>query len=115
MIRLLTATAAAALLLTACGQKEAKPADNVAGPVVAAPSQPINDAVDTTPTAVETNATAGASSFTEGQARGAIEKAGYTNVGPLSQNANGVWQGKASKGGAEVTVAIDYTGAITQP
>ena len=36
-------------------------------------------------------------------------------VGPLSQNENGVWQGRATKDGAEVVVAIDYKGAITQP
>lgn len=114
MIKILTAAASAALLLAACGQKEAATADQTAGPAVAASTEG-NQAVDTTPTQVEGSVAAGASSFTEDQARGAFEKAGYAVAGPLTQNANGVWQGKATKGGVETTVGIDYKGAITQP
>lgn len=116
MLRTFTLVAVSAALLAACGQKTSQDAETRKdGPVVAAPKGPANDAIDTTPTKVEPAASAGASSFTEAQARGALEKAGYAAVGPLNQNANGVWQGKATKGGAEVTVAIDYKGAITQP
>jgi hypothetical protein len=116
MIRTLTVIAASAMLLAACGDKNSNQTDaRKEGPVVATSKGPTNDAVDTTPTKVEPALSAGASSFTEAQARGAFEKAGYVVVGPLTQNANGVWQGKATKGGAELTVAIDYKGAITQP
>ena len=114
MIKTLTAVAGAALLLAACGQKDTATTDQTAGPVVAAPTDG-NQAVDTTPTAEAGAVSAGASSFTEDQARGAFEKAGYTLVGPLTQNANGIWQGKATKGGVETSVGIDYKGAITQP
>ncbi|WP_395332103.1 hypothetical protein WBP06_04070 [Novosphingobium sp. BL-8H] len=66
------------------------------------------------PSVATTNATAkGHNSFTESQARGRLAKAGYTNIGPLAQNENGVWQGKATKGGKTVTVALDYKGNIT--
>ncbi len=114
MIKTLTLVASAALLLAACGQKESATADQTAGPVVAAGTDG-NQAVDTTPTQDPASVSAGASSFTEDQARGAFEKAGYTVAGPLTQDANGVWQGKATKGGVEATIGIDYKGAITQP
>lgn len=115
MIRTLTAVAGAALLLAACGEKPADTAaDNTAGPAVAA-STDGNQAVDTTPVQDAAASSAGASSFTEAQARGAFENAGYTVAGPLMQDANGVWMGKATKDGVETNVGIDYKGAITQP
>ncbi|MGI4731373.1 MAG: hypothetical protein ACRYFW_06470 [Janthinobacterium lividum] len=55
----------------------------------------------------------GRNSFTQGQARDRIAKAGYANVGTLAKNANGVWQGTATKGGAKVNVALDYKGNVT--
>ena len=107
----IVAVSATALLLAACGQPAE--ADRTEGPVVSAPEAPANAAVDTTPTTGETAQTPGASSFTEAQARGAMENAGYTNVGSLTQNEQGIWSGKATKGGAETTVSVDYKGAIT--
>ena len=55
----------------------------------------------------------GRNSFTEAQAKGRIAKAGYTNIGKLTKNDNGVWQGTATKGGAQVMVALDYKGNVT--
>ncbi|MDO6414331.1 hypothetical protein Q4F19_08045 [Sphingomonas sp. BIUV-7] len=55
----------------------------------------------------------GRNSFTESQARGRIEKAGYANVGKLAKNKNGVWQGMASKDGGKVNVGLDYKGNVT--
>ena len=55
----------------------------------------------------------GHNSFTEGQARDRIAKDGFTNVSKLTKNANGVWQGKATKGGVTVNVALDYKGNVT--
>jgi len=55
----------------------------------------------------------GRNSFTEAQARGRIEKAGYANVGKLAKNENGVWQGMATKDGGKVNVALDYKGNVT--
>lgn len=116
MIKTITGVAAAALLLSACGQKNADQAkDRTEGPAVAASQGPANPAVATSSEKVAPGLSAGASSFTEAQAKSAIEKAGYTAVGPLAQNANGVWQGPATKDGAQVTVAVDYKGAIFTP
>jgi hypothetical protein len=55
----------------------------------------------------------GRNSFTEAQARGRIEKAGYADVGKLAKNENGVWQGMATKDGGKVNVALDYKGNVT--
>lgn len=55
---------------------------------------------------------AGRNSFTEGQAKNAIEKAGYTGVSDLKKDDNGVWRGKASKGGASRAVSIDFQGNV---
>ena len=55
---------------------------------------------------------AGRNSFTEGQAKSAIEKAGYTGVSDLKKDENGVWRGKASKGGASRAVSIDFQGNV---
>ena len=112
MIRPILSLALAGTLLAACGQKAGE-ADNTKGPIVAASETPRNDAINTTPAAVEPGPTAGASSFTKAQAKSAIEGAGYSSVGPLTQDANGVWMGKAMKAGKEATVSVDYKGAVT--
>lgn len=67
-----------------------------------------NAAVHTTAMAAK-----GRNSFTEAQARGRIAKDGYTGVSKLTKNQNGVWQGTAMKGGAKVSVALDYKGNVT--
>jgi hypothetical protein len=55
---------------------------------------------------------AGRNSFTEGQAQSAIEKAGYTNVTELKKDDNGIWRGKASKGGTASAVSVDFQGNV---
>ena len=55
---------------------------------------------------------AGRNSFTEGQAQSAIEKAGYTDVSDLKKDDNGVWRGKASKGGTSGDVTVDFQGNV---
>ena len=56
----------------------------------------------------------GANSFTEGQAKSRIERAGYTDVSGLRKDDNGVWVGSAKKGGQSVTVKVDFQGNVTQ-
>lgn len=64
-------------------------------------------------TAVETQVAAkGRNSFTEDQAKGRLEKAGYTNVSKLVKNPNGVWQGSATKDGHTVLIGLDYRGNV---
>ncbi len=55
---------------------------------------------------------AGRNSFTEGQAKSAIEKAGYGNVSALTKDDNGVWRGKASKGGSSTAISVDFQGNV---
>lgn len=55
----------------------------------------------------------GANSFTEGQARERIGKAGYTKVSALKKDENGLWQGTAHKKGREHHVALDYKGNVS--
>jgi hypothetical protein len=57
---------------------------------------------------------AGANSFTEGQARDRISKAGFENVKDLKQDREGIWRGKANKSGREVSVSLDYRGNVVQ-
>jgi len=56
---------------------------------------------------------AGANSFTEDQARARVTDAGYTDVSALVKDAEGIWRGKASKGGAMMDVAVDFQGNVT--
>lgn len=113
MMKVAVALGATALLLAACGQSEPTPVGETEGPIVAAPEGPMNPAVDAMSTGQNEALTPGASSFTSVQAREAIEKAGYTNVGELSQDAQGVWSAPATREGAQHTVAVDYKGVVT--
>lgn len=92
----LVALAAGALALAACNK----------------PSQ-ANNAVDAEPHA-DAGTAAGANSYTEDQARGAIQNAGYTDATGLTQDAQGVWHGTAMKNGASTPVAVDYRGSVTE-
>jgi hypothetical protein len=77
-----------------------------------AQSGPNNNAVNT-PGQNNSNApVAGRNSFTEGQAKSKIEEAGYTQVTDLKKDDNGVWRGKASKGGAATSVSVDFQGNV---
>ena len=55
----------------------------------------------------------GANSFTEDQARKRLAKAGYSRVGGLTKDADGVWMGTGTKNGKSVTVGLDFKGNIT--
>ena len=114
MFKFIAAAAFAAAALSACSpQTDASGKSTPEGPAASTSETPRNEAIDTAPTAGETGPTPGANSYTESQARSAIESAGYTGVGALTQNTNGLWQGKAMKDGAEVSVSVDYKGAVT--
>ena len=101
MKRLFLTIAAAALLAagSASAQQPAK-------------SGPNNNAVNS-PGQNNSNApVAGRNSFTEGQAKSKIEEAGYTSVTALAKDDNGVWRGKAQKGGASASVSVDFQGNV---
>jgi hypothetical protein len=56
---------------------------------------------------------AGANSFTEGQARSRIEAAGFSGVDDLKKDDQGIWRGRATRNGQQVTVSLDYQGNVT--
>jgi len=55
---------------------------------------------------------AGRNSFTEGQAKSKIEDAGFSAVTELKKDDNGIWRGKATKGGAATDVSVDFQGNV---
>ena len=57
--------------------------------------------------------TAGANSFTEGQARNRIEAAGFTGVDQLQKDDQGIWRGRAQRNGQQVSVSLDYQGNVS--
>jgi hypothetical protein len=77
-----------------------------------AQSGPNNNAVNNSGPNNSNAPVAGRNSFTEGQAKSAIEKAGYTKVSDLKKDDNGVWRGKASKGGSSTNVSVDFQGNV---
>lgn len=77
------------------------------------PSAPQNAALKSPHDAMAGGAAAGRNSFTMGQAREHIEKAGYTRVTGLTKDKKGLWQGKAMQDGKRVRVAMDFKGDVT--
>ena len=56
----------------------------------------------------------GSNSFTEGEARGRLERSGFQGVGSLAKDGGGVWRGTATKDGRTVQVWLDYKGNAGQ-
>jgi putative membrane protein len=80
-----------------------------------ATTAPASDGTTPAVTSGATSPTApvpGANSFTEAQAKSAIEKAGYADVSALTKDDNGVWRGTASKDGKSTPIALDYQGNV---
>ena len=77
-----------------------------------AQSGPNNNAVNSSGQNNSNAPVAGRNSFTESQAKSKIEEAGYTSVSELKKDDNGVWRGKASKGGSSSEVSLDFQGNV---
>jgi hypothetical protein len=77
-----------------------------------AQSGPGNNAVNSSGQNNSNAPVAGRNSFTEGQAKSKIEGAGFTNVSSLKKDDNGVWRGKADKGGSSTNVSVDFQGNV---
>lgn len=56
----------------------------------------------------------GANSFSRGEARRRIERAGFTAVTDLQKDGGGVWRGHGTKDGSSVGVWLDYKGNVGQ-
>ena len=72
---------------------------------------PQNRAINSSTKAVEAPVK-GRNSFSEGEAKSRIEKAGFSNISELKKDDNGVWRGRASKDGRSVDVSLDYQGNV---
>ena len=77
-----------------------------------AQSGPQNPAVKSTTENNSSAPVAGANSFTKGEAVKQIQAKGYTHVGNLRKDKNGVWRGTAMKDGAKGPVSVDYQGNV---
>jgi hypothetical protein len=77
-----------------------------------ATDRPNNNAINSSGQSNSDKPVSGANSFTEGQAKSKIEDAGYTNVTSLKKDDNGVWRGKANKGGSSTDVSLDFQGNV---
>lgn len=73
---------------------------------------PNNNAVNSSGQNNSNAPVAGRNSFTESQAKSAIEKAGYNNVSGLKKDDNGVWRGRATKGGSTTDLSVDFQGNV---
>jgi hypothetical protein len=96
------ATAACFCLGSALAQPQNPPAQ----------SGPSNPAVKTTEGNNANAPVAGANSFTEGQAKSRIEAQGFSSVSTLTKDKDGVWRGKAVKGGRQMDVSVDFQGNV---
>jgi putative membrane protein len=89
-------------------------------PVAPAARRDSTTGANSTPPAVQTDssrqnasgAAPGANSFTESQARSRIEGAGFANVTGLHKDNEGVWRGRAMRGGSAADVSLDYQGNV---
>ncbi|MHB2208430.1 hypothetical protein [Methylobacterium sp. CM6257] len=54
----------------------------------------------------------GANSFTEGEVRSRLDKAGFKDAKDLKKDADGIWRGTATHGGQQVSVGLDFKGNV---
>ena len=95
-------TLTAALLIAGAATAQNPPAQ----------SGPNNNAINSSDQNNSDKPVAGRNSFTEGQAKSKIEDAGYSNIGELKKDDNGIWRGTASKDGKSTPIALDYQGNV---
>jgi hypothetical protein len=121
MKRILTAAAALAALATAAPSLALEPGDpsNTQPPpriIEQAPpdaAQGIPDASGETTGAINRpSLEPGSNSFTENQARERIKGAGYSDIGPLTLDEQGIWRGTATRGATNVRVGVDFKGNV---
>jgi putative membrane protein len=118
-MRFAAATVAACLLSGIAAAQTTNPPANSPNAPLAPPkstsSESHNPAVATTSDANDTVAPAkGSNSFTEGQAKDRIAQRGYSNVGGLKKDDDGVWRGTAQHSGRQVPVWLDYKGNVRE-
>jgi hypothetical protein len=92
----------AACLLSSAALAEQPPAKD----------KPGNAAVTTKETPQPNAPVKGANSFTEAQAVERITEKGFSDVKGLAKDSDGIWRGKATKGGKPVDVSLDFQGNV---
>jgi len=97
----------------ATGAGDATTGAMAAGGAVSPPPANGNEAINADGNTADASQSPASNSFTEGQARGHIEKAGYSDVTALVKTPDGLWTGKATKGGKTTEVSVDFKGAVT--
>ena len=103
MRKLLITAAIVAIAIPAMAQQPSPPANRDATtPAVNTRNSPPNPGAPV----------AGANSFTEGQAKSRIEANGFTSVGQLKKDRDGVWRGTATRSGKSVKVGVDFQGNV---
>jgi hypothetical protein len=102
MVRFTSIFLALALLGSAPAGAQSEPAQN----------RPNNSAINSSDQNNSSAPVAGRNSFTEGQAKSRIEAAGYSNVSNLRKDNEGIWRGKADKGGTQREVSLDFQGNV---
>jgi hypothetical protein len=103
MRKLFLTAAIVALAIPAMAQQPSPPANrNAKTPAVNTPNSPPNPGAPV----------AGANSFTESQAKSRIEANGFTSVGQLKKDRDGVWRGTATQSGKSVKVSVDFQGNV---
>jgi len=102
-----TQTAADATSAAAAAPANATDAGGAVSPAAS------NGAVNTDANKTNPDVAAASNSFTESEAKGHIENAGYTDVTGLQKTADGLWTATAKKGGKSVGVTLDFKGAVT--
>jgi putative membrane protein len=107
------ASADAAASSAAAGAGDAAGGVTAPGGAVSPPPANGNEAVNTDGNTTEASQSPASNSFTESQARGHIEKAGYSEVTGLTKTPEGLWTGKAKKDGKTTNVSVDFKGAVT--
>lgn len=55
----------------------------------------------------------GANSFTEAQVRSRLEESGFKDVADLRKDEQGIWRGRATQNGRQVTLGLDYKGNVS--
>lgn len=107
------ADAGAAASNTAAAATDTTGGAMAAGGAVSPPPANGNEAINPDANKGEAAPSAASNSFTEGQARGHIENAGYADVTGLTKTPDGLWVGQAKKGGKTMDVSVDFKGAVT--
>lgn len=65
-----------------------------------------------TGSAANTKLEKGANSFTEGEVRSRLDKAGFKDAKDLKKDADGIWRGTAMRDGKPTPVGVDFKGNV---